>query len=185
MNPLETVRGFPRKLRETAILAWYGLRAWDTKRFLVAGASAAGMLLLVGLVTVLIPNSWFSREIPPIWWNYPVWIVTSIFSGMLLAGYLRSPGETAMEGTGPESQDERNGRWGFAGGLLAWFAVGCPVCNKIAVLVLGYTGAITWFAPLQPWLAVAAMLLTGGALLVRLKGQVSCRIAPTRANVGA
>ncbi|EPR75477.1 hypothetical protein ADILRU_2020 [Leifsonia rubra CMS 76R] len=31
--------------------------------------------------------------------------------------------------------------------MLAWFAVGCPVCNKIALLALGYTGALACPAP--------------------------------------
>ena len=63
----------------------------------------------------------------------------------------------------------------MAGVALAWFAVGCPVCNKIALLALGYSGALTWFAPAQPYLAAAALLLTAGALVVRLRGQVYCR----------
>ena len=42
---------------------------------------------------------------------------------------------------------------------LAWFAVGCPVCNKLALLALGYSGAITWFTPVQPFLALGALIL--------------------------
>jgi len=52
--------------------------------------------------------------------------------------------------------------------------VGCPVCNKIALLALGYSGAITWFAPIQPVLAIGALILTGLALLWRLPAQISC-----------
>ena len=63
---------------------------------------------------------------------------------------------------------------GMVGGVLAWFAVGCPVCNKIALLALGYAGAITWFAPLQPVLAIGALALTSVALVLRLRGQVAC-----------
>lgn len=62
----------------------------------------------------------------------------------------------------------------MAGAFLAWFAVGCPVCNKFALLALGYSGAITWFAPFQPVLAVLALVLTGVALIVRLRGRVLC-----------
>ena len=53
-------------------------------------------------------------------------------------------------------------------------AVGCPVCNKLALLALGSSGAITWFAPVQPYLATVALLMTAGALLVRLRGQTLC-----------
>lgn len=65
---------------------------------------------------------------------------------------------------------------GAIGTVLAWFAVGCPVCNKIALLALGYTGALTFFAPLQPILAVLALALTGVALLWRLQGMVICPV---------
>ncbi len=64
----------------------------------------------------------------------------------------------------------------MAGGMLAWFAVGCPVCNKLALLALGYSGAITWFAPVQPFLALGALVLTSVALVWRLRGQVACPV---------
>src|SRR5699024_12082967 len=95
------------------------------------------------------------------------------------------PGEP---GRGPRSEgrgssEGRGGSMGTIGVVLGWFAVGCPVCNKIALLALGYTGALTWFAPLQPVLAVAALVLTSIALVWRLSGQVACPV-PTRTHAG-
>jgi hypothetical protein len=46
------------------------------------------------------------------------------------------------------------------GGLLSAFAIGCPVCNKLVVMALGFSGALTYFAPLQPILGTAALVLT-------------------------
>ena len=46
-------------------------------------------------------------------------------------------------------------------------------------VVLGYTGALTYFAPLQPVLAVLSVVLLLVAVVVRLKGQFSCPV-PTR-----
>ncbi|HIW67205.1 MAG TPA: hypothetical protein H9878_03610, partial [Candidatus Dietzia merdigallinarum] len=83
----------------------------------------------------------------------------------------------------PEAR--RSSRLGFVGAFLAWFAVGCPVCNKLALLVLGYSGAITWFAPMQPFLAVIALVLTAVALVVRLRGQVACVLPTSRKPVAA
>ena len=141
--------------------------------------------LLIGIPTVLIPNPVFGREIAVLAWNYPVWILTSLLAGMLAATYVRPHRKTAAETTAasvePEDDGSRQGRFGIAGTVLAWFAVGCPVCNKLALLALGYSGAITWFAPIQPLLAVGALLLTGGALVFRLRGQVYC---PTRTRSG-
>ena len=157
-------------------LAWQSLRLWTPRQYATGAVAALGVALLVGVATVLIPNPVFGREIEPVWWNYPAWIVTSVLSGLLMATYVRTgPGVPSVD------EDEEPGgrstsRVGIAGGVLAWFAVGCPVCNKIALLALGYSGAITWFAPLQPILAVAALVLTAVALVWRLRGQVACPV---------
>ncbi|MCI2266893.1 hypothetical protein [Sediminivirga luteola] len=150
------------------------LRLWGPRQIGIALGSGLVIAVLIGIATVLIPNSLFARDIPTVWWNYPVWVLTSLFSGMLIATYVR-PGEAAGS-TAEAAEGKRESRLGMVGAVLAWFAVGCPVCNKIALLALGYTGALTWFAPLQPVLAVAALVLTGGALVVRLRGQVSCPV---------
>lgn len=158
-------------------LALQALKQWTGKRWMWSLGFSALFLVLMGTSTVLVPNQFFSREIAPVWWNYPVWLLTSVAAGMLAATYVREPaGEVARE-------SQRTARLGMAGGFLAWFAVGCPVCNKIALLALGYTGALTWFAPFQPVLAVLALVLTLGALVVRLRGQVSCLMP--RAEVAA
>ncbi|QBE49276.1 hypothetical protein [Leucobacter triazinivorans] len=153
------------------------LRMWTARQWQVALVASAGFAVIVGTVTVLIPNPVFTREIDTVWWNYPVWLLTSLGAGMLTATYLRPQGVDPSDIENSPGE-RRTTRMGIAGGLLAWFAVGCPVCNKIAVLALGYSGAITWFAPLQPVLAITSMLLTGIALLWRLRGQVSCPVLP-------
>ncbi|MFD1722391.1 hypothetical protein [Amnibacterium endophyticum] len=124
----------------------------------------------------------FSREIAPVWWNYPVWLVTSALSGLLIATYVRLGDAAELPAAEPD-RTVRGGRLGMAGGLLAWFAVGCPVCNKLALLALGYTGAITWFAPIQPLLAIGALVLAGLAVVVRLSGQVACPVRPASDRV--
>lgn len=156
--------------------AGQALKAWTTRQWAAAAAASLGFGLLVGFATVLIPNSVFARDIAPVWWNYPVWLATSLASGMLIATYVRPSAESSQEQDQPQetNSERRSGRMGMVGGALAWFAVGCPVCNKIALLALGYSGAITWFAPVQPFLALAAMILTGAALIWRLRGQMAC-----------
>ncbi|WP_343035752.1 hypothetical protein [Isoptericola sediminis] len=167
MTPVTPTRA---SWRDTAGLALVGLRTWTPRQRVVAVGAALAVGLLIGWATVLIPNPVFSREIPPVWWNYPVWILTSALSGMLVATYVRS--------AAPDPDEARSSRLGMAGGVLAWFAVGCPVCNKLALLALGYSGAITWFAPVQPFLGLAALALTAVALVWRLRGQVACPAPP-------
>lgn len=179
MNP----RRILRRTGSNLLLSARALRAWGPRQFGIAAAVALGFALLVGIATVLIPNPLFARDIETVWWNYPVWVLTSVGAGLLTATYVRprdsgpaksEEGRAAADAESPVAR--RSARMGIAGGLLTWFAVGCPVCNKIALLALGYSGAITWFAPVQPWLAVAALILTYVALAWRLKGQVACSV---------
>ena len=173
--PAESYR--PRTLEAARL----GIQGWTIRQWFAALGFSIAFALLIGVPTVLIPNPVFGREIPVVAWNYPVWIASSVLAGMLAATYVRPTAarqatEPATEpATGTTTPVDRPSRLGMAGGVLAWFAVGCPVCNKIALLALGYSGALTWFAPAQPYLAAAALLLTAGALVVRLRGQVYCR----------
>jgi hypothetical protein len=65
---------------------------------------------------------------------------------------------------------------GSAGALLSFFAVGCPVCNKLALVALGYSGAIQYFAPIQPYLALAGIALLMYSLRMRLNNEYSCSL---------
>lgn len=153
-------------------LALRALRTWGPRQIAVAAAAAIAVALAIGIPTVLIPNPVFGREIPVEPWSYPAWVVTSILAGLLAATYVRAAGPDDSPEAAPAS------RAGLAGGLLTWFAVGCPVCNKLVLLALGYTGALTWFAPLQPILAAAGVALTAVAVVWRLSGQVACPVVP-------
>lgn len=140
---------------------------WPPARWYVALASAVLSALLIGLPTALVPNPLFAREIPPEWWSYPVLVASALLTGLLLATYVRTGAERT-----PRS--ERVSRLGSAGALLSFLAVGCPVCNKLVLLALGTSGALTVWAPLQPALAVASLVLLAVATVRRLAGEVAC-----------
>nr|WP_233521274.1 hypothetical protein [Streptomyces triticagri] len=150
--------------------------AWPPARWAVAAGAALLCALLVGLPTALIPNPVFGRIIPPEWWNLPVLVVTSVLAGLLLATYVRTGADRAPG-------RERSSRIGGAGALLSFFAVGCPVCNKLVLLALGTSGALTVWAPLQPLLAVASLVLLGVAAVRRLAGEAACPAVPASAPV--
>lgn len=168
--------------RKTSLgLAAQALSAWGPRQLGLAATAAVVVGVVVGLVTVLIPNPVFGREIPPEPWNYPVWILTSVLTGILFATYMR-PGASRLEEPAEpgDDSDRRSARLGGFAAVLAWFAVGCPVCNKIALLALGYSGALTWFAPAQPVLAATALVLSAVAVVRRLQGQVVCTVPAVR-----
>ena len=145
------------------------LRMWTPRRWGIALVSGIAVAALVALPTAVIPNPIFGRAIEVTWWSYPVVILSGIFGGLLLATYIREPGQ---------EQIDKAAKVGTVGGFLAFFAVGCPVCNKLVLLALGASGAMTWFAPVQPFLAVASVVVMAWAVRIRLRGMTSCEVSP-------
>lgn len=156
--------------------------AWSTRRWLVAAGSALGYALVIAIPTDLVDTPVFGREIPPTWWSWPALVVSSVLAGLLTATYVAAPVADETAG-GTESDDggelDRSAKGGYLGGFLTFFAVGCPVCNKLVLLALGTSGALTWFEPVQPVLSLAAIGVLAWALRTRLRGEVSCAV-PTR-----
>ena len=147
------------------------LRLWPRRRWVAAAVAAVTTALVISLPTAMVPTPVFGRAVPTTWWAWPVLAASSVLSGLLFATYVRDPG-------GDRPASATLDRRGAAGGLLTFFAVGCPVCNKLALLALGYAGALRWFAPVQPYLAVAGVALLGWALRARLRGQLACPSVP-------
>lgn len=143
------------------------MRAWTKRQWAVALLATIAITLLMGLATAIIDNPIFVRMIPTPWWAYPMWITSSVLLGLLIGTYV-SPGATH------EQSRSSHQRRGMGAALLAWFAVGCPTCNMLVVLALGTGGAVTWFQPLQPVLAVLSLALLGFALRSRLRNTGAC-----------
>jgi len=140
------------------------MRYWHSRQWLTALGGAVVVALAVGLPTDVIPNPIFGRPVDVTWWSYPSLIITSVLGGLLLATYVSDQQLVARK------------RTGIAGGLLGFFAIGCPVCNKLVVIALGTSGALDWFAPTQPLLALLSMTLLAVALRQRLRGATSCEV---------
>lgn len=125
---------------------------------LVALVAAAATALLIGIPTDVVPNPWFGREIGVRTFDVLTLVALSVVTGALVATYtLADDSGTAVP------------RAGIGSGIVGWFAVGCPVCNKLVVALLGVSGATSTFAPLQPLLGAVAVLLATSALVVRLR----------------
>jgi hypothetical protein len=150
---------------------------WSRRRWLAAALGGLAVAVLVALPTAVIPNPVFGRAVAVTWWSYPVVVVTGVLGGLLVATYVREAGVAAPPD--PDEGIDRASKLGMAGTLVTFFAVGCPVCNKLVLLALGATGAVTWFAPFQPVLAVVSIVLMVLALRIRLRNENSCRVAPT------
>lgn len=155
---------------------WASLSGWSRRRWIVALLAGLATALLVAIPTAVIPTPIFGRAIAVTWWSYPVVLLTGILGGLLIATYVREPGDP----TADADQDvDRASKVGMAGAMVSFFAVGCPVCNKLVLLALGASGAVTWFAPIQPILAGASIVLMVLALRIRLRNEVACAV-PSR-----
>lgn len=118
---------------------------------------AAVAALMIGIPTDVIPNPIFGRMTPVRVQDYVFLIVTALLTGILAASY-------ALPQT--RACSIQQGR-ATAGGLLSFLAIGCPTCNKIIVLLLGTSGAVSIFGPIQPLLAAVSFALLLLAIWIR------------------
>ncbi len=143
------------------------LRAWNIRRWITATVSAIVTALVISIPTAVLENSVFGREIAVTSWSVPVIVITSILSGLLFATYIKNDSANT---------EDTSLKIGTAGAFFSFLAVGCPVCNKIALVALGYSGAMNYFAPVQPFLAFAGVAILAYALIMRLNGEVKCQV---------
>jgi len=141
------------------------LLLWSAKRWIVAISTAIATALIISLPTAVIENPVFGRDVEVTSWSIPVVLITSVISGLILATYVKN--DTSVD-------EEKSIKIGGAGAFFSFLAVGCPVCNKIALIALGYSGALQYFAPLQPYMAALGVGLLIYALRKRLNGELMC-----------
>ena len=135
--------------------------------------------LVIAVPSDLLDNPIFGRPVPPRSIDYAILAVTAGLIGLILA--IRPP---QSDGAWPTSDPDRGahpaaGRaiaeaidrqdnrtlWG---GFVSFLAVGCPVCNQAVVALLGTSGALSWWAPVQPVVGLAAVGLLLYTLRLRL-----------------
>lgn len=151
-------------IRDRSLLTWSAL--WT----LVTLAS-------FGLVTAIIPNPVFGRGVPVEPFAVVVWLASAPLIGMVMATYFApvpasgpiflGNGEGLSSGKPYARRDGTT--MGSIGGFAAFLAIGCPTCNKIALLLLGASGATSVFAPIQPLIGAASLALLAGTLVWRLR----------------
>lgn len=154
-------------------------------RSLVAWSTVWTLLSLAafGVTAAIIPNPIFGRGTPPEPFAIAVWLASAPLMGMVMATYF-----APRPATGPvplEPSVGRNGTTlGALGGFAAFLAIGCPTCNKIALLLLGASGATSIFGPIQPVLGGASLALLAGTLVWRLRLRArggACAVPRSRA----
>ena len=149
-----------------------GSVTWNVPRALVA---AMLTVVVVGVPTDVIDTGFFTRMTPVRWWEPGVVAAMAVlmfaWAGIEAAPRARSSNVRSV--------------FGVVGSALA---VGCPVCNKIAVSLLGVSGALSVWAPVQPILAGVSLLASAGAVMARWRGArcgvERCRRTEAETTVG-
>jgi hypothetical protein len=147
----------------------------DARFWVVALAASIATLLVYGVVAAILPNPIFGRDIPPDAAAVAIWLASAPLMGLLIATYLPLPAGRSKPNARPLA-DDRSGR-ATVGALATFFAIGCPLCNKIVLLALGASGAMNLFAPIQPVIGVAALALLAATLVWRVRRRAEgCRV---------
>lgn len=163
-------QGRIRPSRCTTLLSmfrsWLGsvsqIRArWSWTRATGVGTAGAA---LIAVPTDLIDTPWFTRMTPTWWWDY-VSAVAAVVLVVVLAGLgvRRGPSRCRTAQDNPV----RVGSAPWAGVAGVALAVACPVCNKVVIALLGVSGALELWAPAQPAVGAAVVLLLGFAVALR------------------
>lgn len=150
--------------RYVAVLLDARFLAWALAWSLVA-------LLGIGLASAIIPNPAFGRDIPPEPFAVWTWIASAPLMGIVTATYTAPapPPPIAELAVAPVDRPERGRTLGMTAGIGAFLAVGCPVCNKVVLVLLGTGGAMSVWAPIQPLIAAASLALLVVAVVWRLR----------------
>ena len=112
--------------------------------------------VVVGVPTAMIDNPLFIRMIPAREQDYVIWIISSLLLGLVL-------------GTFAISSAKGGGGKAAGSGILTFLAVGCPICNKLVIILLGISGALVYFEPVQLYLGIGSVILLVWTLLLRAR----------------
>ncbi|WP_245788732.1 hypothetical protein [Amycolatopsis marina] len=96
---------------------------------------------------------------PVRWWEYPALVLTAGLTGLWFAIAVRG------------SADDRGRTRVLGSSLLSALAVGCPICNKIVIGLLGVSGALGLWAPIQPALAVLSLAVLVVAVVLQWRNR--------------
>lgn len=157
------------------------IRATIDRRFLAWTALwTAVSWVALGVASAIIPNPVFGRQIAAEPFAIVVWLLSGPVAGALLATYTVPPRASMparplalrLSPEGPDggaATESRTSTLATIGGFGTFFAIGCPICNKVVLLALGTGGALDLYAPIQPWLGAASLALMLGTLAWRLR----------------
>lgn len=149
----------------------------DGRFWLATGVGTILALGALGMPTAVLPNPFFVRTTPTQPLDVAFWLASAPLIGLIFATYVAKRRSIVI--------DPHTGAGGTStslAGIGSFLAIGCPICNKIIVGLLGVSGAMTVFAPLQPLIGAGSVALLGVTLVYRLRlrtrGCMRCARSP-------
>ncbi|MCI0562185.1 MAG: hypothetical protein MN733_27180 [Nitrososphaera sp.] len=130
----------------------------DRETIIKTVAYSIGLLLLFGIPTALLSNPIipYIRPIMATPFDYIFLFTTSLLGGV----YMAIPSRSCAKD-----------RTASGGALLGFLAFGCPTCNYLLVLLLGYTLLLDVFDPLRPAIGLVSMVFLLYAINKKAEGK--------------
>jgi hypothetical protein len=129
------------------------VRSLTVREISVSLLIAVGIFILVGTLTALWKNPFFTRMTPTSGYELFLLFFESILMGLYF-GVKRTACAPKTSGTGS---------------VLGFLGIACPVCNKILLLIFGAGFLLTYFEPVRLYVG----LLGIGLLFFALKQKLS------------
>lgn len=127
------------------------LKQLSLKEWLNTLIIASAAFLLLGTITALWNNSFFTRMTEVSVWDYIILSFESLMIGLFFG--IRAP-HCATKKAG-------------IGGVLGFVGFGCSVCNKILLLLFGSSFLLSYFEPVRHYAGALGLLLFSYALIQR------------------
>ena len=129
---------------------------------IIIGTIVAFLIFLAfGTVTVLIKNPFFIRMTPIHWYDYLFLILTSTLSGAYIGLWYYAKNNKNLN-----SKCDYVAGSGAVGGF---FSFSCAICNKLLIWLIGLSGVVAYFMPLQPILGVISIAILSYAVYIQLR----------------
>ncbi len=129
----------------------------EIKSTILGIAASAGIFLILGIPTALIPNSIYVRMVPALMLDYAFLTATSVMLGAYISLHFYSRVAGGVK-------EDLAAASGGAAGILAF---GCPICNALLVSLLGTAAILTYYEPVRPAIGAAGIALLGAALYLK------------------
>jgi hypothetical protein len=148
---------------------WHQLAQLGRDTWVRAVPYALLAAVLIAVPSDLIDTPLFGRPVETRAIDYVILAVTAGLIGLIFAIRAEPPRGEEASGTDLDEAMARDQNRTIWGGLFSFLAVGCPVCNQAVVALVGASGAMAWWAPVQPIVGLLAVGLLVYTLRRRLQ----------------